>query len=60
VKIVRLRNKMKIGDLVRLGPTYPDRIGIITRVFSEDEQGPLDVEVLIKGKLEKREQMRRR
>ncbi len=46
---------MKVGDFVRLAPDYPGYIGVITRVLREDEYGPLDVEVLIKGNLESRE-----
>ena len=44
---------MKAGDLIRLGPDYPDYIGVIVRILTEDDTGPLDVEVLIRGKLEK-------
>ena len=47
------RLKMKVGDLIRLGPDYPDYIGVIVRILTEDDTGPLDVEVLIRGKLEK-------
>jgi hypothetical protein len=44
---------MKVGDLIRLGPDYPDYVGVIVRILTEDDYGPLDVEVLIKDKLEK-------
>jgi len=44
---------MKVGDLIRLGPDYPDCIGVIMQILTEDEHGPLDVEVLIRDKLEK-------
>ena len=43
---------MKVGDLIRLGPDFPDYIGVIVRILTEDDTGPLDVEVLIRGKLE--------
>ena len=42
---------MKVGDMIRLSPDYP-HIGVIARILTEDDQGPLDVEVLIRGKLE--------
>jgi len=41
---------MKIGDMVRLGPDYPDRVGIITKILTENEHGPLEVEVMIKAR----------
>ena len=44
---------MRVGDLIRLGPDYPDYIGVIVGILTEDDYGPLDVEVLIKGRLEK-------
>ena len=42
---------MKVGDMIRLSPDYP-HVGIIARILTEDDQGPLDVEVLTVGKLE--------
>ncbi len=44
---------MKVGDLIRLGPSgYRDYIGVITKILSEDEHGPIDVEVLTRDGLE--------
>ncbi len=43
---------MKVGDLIRLSPAYPDYIGVITQVLREDERGFLDVEVLTRSGLE--------
>jgi len=44
---------VKVGDLIRLGPSgYRDYIGVITQILSEDEHGPLDVEVLTRDGLE--------
>ena len=44
---------MKVGDLIRLGPDESQPIGVIAKILTEDDHGPLDVEVLIGGKLEK-------
>ena len=43
---------MKVGDLIRLSPAYPDYIGVITQVLTQDEHGFLDVEVLTRDGLE--------
>ena len=43
---------MKVGDLIRLSPAYPDYIGVITQGLYEDEHGFLDVEVLTRSGLE--------
>lgn len=43
---------MKVGDLIRLGPVDSEPIGVIVQILTEDDHGPLDVKVLIGGKLE--------
>jgi len=43
---------VKVGDLIRLGPVDSEPIGVIVQILTEDDHGPLDVKVLIGGKLE--------
>ena len=45
---------MKVGDLIRLCPVaYPDTIGVVTQILARDEHGPLDIEVLHNGQIDR-------
>ena len=45
---------MKVGDLICLCPVaYPDTIGVVTQILARDEHGPLDIEVLHNGQIDR-------
>ena len=45
---------MKVGDLICLCPVaYPDMIGVVTQILARDKHGPLDIEVLHCGQIER-------
>jgi hypothetical protein len=45
---------MKVGDLVCLCPiSYPDTLGVVTEILTQDQDGPLDIEVLHNGQIER-------
>jgi hypothetical protein len=45
---------MQVGDLICMCPfAYPDRIGVVTQILARDEHGPLDIEVMHNGQIER-------
>jgi|TARA_R110000824_G_scaffold229521_1_gene417181 hypothetical protein len=44
---------VKVGDLIRLHPGKYDEIGVVVEIVCRDQYGPLDVKVLINGRVEK-------
>jgi hypothetical protein len=44
---------VKVGDLIKLHPGKYDEIGVVVEIVCHDRYGPLDVKVLINGRIEK-------
>ena len=44
---------MKVGDLIRVAPDYPDHIGLVVEIIYRDQYGPLEIKVLTNGRIEK-------
>ena len=44
---------MQVGDLICLCPVaYPDTTGVLLKILTRDQHGPLDVDVLSDGRIE--------
>jgi hypothetical protein len=44
---------VKVGDLIRLHPGKYDQIGVVVEIVCQNQHGPLDVKVLVNGRIEK-------